>query len=278
VSPLFFPGGDIGRLAVFGTVNDLVVSGSEPLWLSLSLIIEEGMPISTIDRILDSIRAAADASHVQIVTGDTKVVPRGAADQLFITTAGIGRRLSNGPQGVASLQEGDAIIVSGPIGRHGAAILCAREKLDFDPVPASDCAPLRSALLSLLEAGLVPKAVRDATRGGVAAVLHEWAEASQLGCTIFDDKIPTTPQVRAICELLGLDALHLANEGTFVLSTSRELVARTLEHLQQFEVSASAVEIGFIRRQESTRVSIVRLSGREVPVEDPSGAPLPRIC
>lgn len=278
VSPLFFPGGDIGQLAVFGTVNDLAVSGAEPLWLSLGLIIEEGVSIRLIDQVLDSIQAAARIAEIQIVTGDTKVVPRGAADQLYINTAGIGQRVLNAPKGAASLQDGDAIIVSGPIGRHGAAILCARENLDFSPPPASDCAPLTAPLMALMRSNLTPRAIRDATRGGVAAVLHEWAEAAQLSCTVIDQEIPVSPPVRAVSELLGLDPLHLANEGTFVLATTRDDVTATLDLLHQFEVSAGAVEVGAIRRRQTAAVSIIRVSGREVPVEDPPGAPLPRIC
>lgn len=278
VSPLFFPGGDIGSLAVFGTVNDLAVSGAIPRWLSLSLIIEEGTPVSLIDQILDSIQWAAQAAQVQIVTGDTKVVPRGAADKLYISTAGIGERLRKAPHGSGALQVGDAIIISGPIGRHGAAILCARENLDFNPPPTSDCAPLTRPLVELLQTGPTPRAIRDATRGGVAAVLHEWAEASQAGCTIFDEQIPITPSVRAVCELLGLDALHLANEGTFVLATPQDNVSATLSLLHLFPESAAAREIGNVRPRGLTAVSAVRVSGREVPVEDPTGAPLPRIC
>lgn len=278
VSPLFFPGGDIGHLAVFGTVNDLAVTGARPLWLSLALIIEEGLPVSILDRVLDSIRDAANLAAVQIVTGDTKVVPRGTADQLFITTSGIGLRLPMAPPGAAALQPGDEIIVSGPIGGHGAAILCCREKFDFEPPPRSDCAPLTAPLLALINAGLSPRAVRDATRGGVAAVLHEWAAASRTSCLIVEDQIPVTPSVRAVCELLGLDAIHMANEGTFVLAAPPQQIPQTLALLRQFEVTRSAAVIGRIGPSRRSPVSYLRVSGREVPLEEPAGAPLPRIC
>lgn len=278
VTPLFFPGGDIGRLAVFGTVNDLAVSGSLPLWLSLGMIIEEGTPVALIDRVLDSIAAAATAARVQIVTGDTKVVPRGAADQLYVTTAGIGRRHPNASPGAAALQAGDVILVSGPIGCHGAAILCTREGLDFQPAPVSDCAPVAEPILALLDSGLRPRAIRDATRGGVAAILHEWAESSQSTCTIDERSIPVTPAVRAVCELLGLDPIHLANEGTFVLAAPPDEISATLEVLHRFELTRSAAVVGRIGPQKSVAVSVIRASGQEVPVEDPTGTPLPRIC
>lgn len=278
VSPLFFPGGDIGQLAVFGTSNDLAVTGARPLWLSLAFIIEEGLPLAILDRVLDSITNAASTAQVQIVTGDTKVVPRGAADQLYITTSGIGLRLPSAPTGAASLQPGDEIIVSGPIGCHGAAILCSRERFDFDPPPQSDCASLAKPLIALMEAGLSPRAVRDATRGGVAAVLYEWAEASRNSCVVVEDQIPITASVRAVCELLGLDAIHLANEGTFVLATPQHFTAPILELLRQFDVTRSATVIGRIGPAKRSPVSILRVSGREVTVDEPAGAPLPRIC
>ena len=278
VTPLFFPGGDIGRLAVFGTVNDLAVSGAVPRWLSLSLIIEEGLPWSVLDRVLDSIQAAAALAHVAIVTGDTKVVPRGAADMLFITTSGLGEVLAPAPPGPAALQPDDVLIVSGPIGCHGAAILCAREQFGFEPPPSSDCAPLTEPLIALHAARITPRAVRDATRGGVAAVLHEWAETCQLTCVVEEAAIPIDIQVRAVCELLGLDPLHLANEGTFVLATRPELVEPTLNELHQHEVSNRAAVIGRVSQRRITPVMVVRGIGREVALDEPSGAPLPRIC
>ena len=278
VTPLFFPGGDIGQLAVFGTVNDLAVSGAIPRWLSLSLIIEEGLPWSTLDRVLDSIRDASEFAGVSIVTGDTKVVPHGTADQLFITTSGIGELLVPCPVGPEDLQPEDVLIASGPIGNHGAAIFCAREQIEFNPSPKSDCAPLTATLVALHAAGIVPRAVRDATRGGVAAVLHEWSEASQLTCVIDETKIPVENEVRAVCEILGLDPLHLANEGTFVLATSPELVAATLDVLRRLDVSKRAAVIGRISARRKSPVVVVRGVGRDVPLDEPSGMPLPRIC
>lgn len=278
VTPLFFPGGDIGHLAVFGTANDLAVSGAIPKWLSLSLIIEEGLSWSVLDRVLDSIQMAALRAQVAIVTGDTKVVPRGAADKLFITTSGVGEVLAPPPAGPAALQPGDNLIVSGPIGRHGAAILCAREHFDFVPPPESDCAPLIAPLAALQAARITPRAVRDATRGGVAAVLHEWAEAAGLTCVVDEATIPMDSCVRAVCELLGLDPLHLANEGTFVLATSPDLVGPTLAALQQHDVARRATVIGRMTSRRIAPVAVIRGLGREVALDEPSGAPLPRIC
>ncbi len=278
VTPLFFPGGDIGKLAVFGTTNDLSVSGAIPRWLSLSLIIEEGLPWSVLDRVLDSIQSASAIANVTIVTGDTKVVPRGAADKLFITTSGVGEVIEPSPPGARSLQPDDVLIVSGPIGSHGAAILCAREKFDFDPLPISDCAAISQPLISLYLARFTPRAVRDATRGGVAAVLHEWADASGLTCIINESAIPVTDCVRGICELLGLDPLNFANEGTFVLATPSELVESTLEILRKHSVTNQANVIGRVKPRRDNPVLVVRGIGREVVLDEPSGSPLPRIC
>ncbi len=278
VTPLFFPGGDIGKLAIYGTVNDLAVSGATPRWLSLSLVIEEGLTWSVIDRVLDSLQAAANLAKVAIVTGDTKVVPRGAVDQIFVTTSGLGEVFPRAPIGPLGLRPDDVLIVSGPIGCHGAAVLCAREQFGFDPAPVSDCAPLTEPLAALRATQLVPRAVRDATRGGVAAVLHEWAETSGLTCVVDETSIPVTEEVRAVCELLGLDPLHLANEGTFVLATPRELVEQTLLVLRHHEVSQFATIIGRISSRRITPVTVVRALGREVALDEPSGMPLPRIC
>ncbi len=278
VTPLFFPGGDIGKLAVFGTSNDLAVSGAIPRWLSLSLIIEEGLPWSVLDRVLDSIQAAAAVAKVSIVTGDTKVVPHGAADKLFITTSGVGEIREPAPPGPRSLQPDDVLIVSGPIGCHGAAILCAREKFDFDPLPNSDCASLIQPLISLYAARLTPRAVRDATRGGAAAVLQEWADASGLTCIINESAIPVADGVRGVCELLGLDPLNFANEGTFVLATPPELVESTLNLLRQHAVTNQAAVIGRVKPRQNNPVLVVRGIGREVVLDEPSGSPLPRIC
>lgn len=279
VSPLFFPGGDIGSLAVFGTVNDLVMSGAKPLRLTLSLIIEEGFSMDTLRQLLQRIAEAADRCGVSIVCGDTKVVPSGAADGIFINTAGIGVRRSDAPSGPRSIQEGDALIVSGPIGRHGIAVLSAREQLRFSPEPESDCAPLHEAAYAL-QSRLGPqlRAMRDATRGGVAAVLHEWSGVSGKSMSIKEALIPVTGEVRGVCELLGLDPLHVANEGTFVTAVAADCEPEALEALQSIAITRQARVIGTVVASQATPVLIEGILGSRRAVDEPSGAPLPRIC
>ena len=284
VSPLFFPGGDIGRLAVFGTVNDLVVAGAQPLWISLSLIIEEGLPVAVLERILDSIADAAREASITVVTGDTKVVPRGTADGVFLNTTGIGRVIEPAPSGPQTIQPGDELVVTGPIGRHGIAILAAREQLGFSPPPETDCAALLEPVTCLREASLLSgsdssvRSMRDATRGGVTAVLHEWAQACELTLTINELHIPITPDVRGASELLGLDPLHVANEGTMLLATRSGTGQQVVEALQQSAVSAQAAIIGKARPRTLAPVTVLRMLGSEQPLDEPSGAMLPRIC
>lgn len=278
VTPLFFPGGDIGTLAVCGTVNDLAVSGARPRWLSLALIIEEGLRWETLGRVLDSIQHTADLAGVVVVTGDTKVVPRGCVDQLMITTSGLGELPGTSSPGPVSLQAGDAILISGPMGQHGAAILCARDDLGFEPSPVSDCASLHVPLMALQQAGLPVRATRDATRGGVAAVLHEWCHASGMAIDLDDHQLPVSPPVRAVCELLGLDPLFLACEGTFVAALPAAIIDPVLQALRQHDVTRAATVIGRVVPARSTPVCVRRAAGRLIPLDEPAGSPLPRIC
>lgn len=278
VSPLFFPGGDIGTLAVYGTVNDLVVSGARPRWLSLSLIIEEGLAFSILDRVIQSIADAARVAGVEIVTGDTKVVPRGAADRLFINTSGIGELLLPVPPGPAALQVGDELIVTGPIGRHGIAILACRENLGFEPPPQSDCGPLTAVADVLREIQCPVRAMRDATRGGVAAVLHEWASQAGTTMSIEEALIPVSADIRGACELLGLDPLHVPNEGTMVLAVPAEWGERTVARLRSLAVAAGATVIGKIMPRRVDAVIVRRIMGTDQPLDEPLGSPLPRIC
>lgn len=277
VSPLFFPGGDIGRLAVNGTLNDLAVSGAAPRWLTLSLIVEEGLRWETLDAVLDSVQAAASTADVAIVAGDTKVVPRGAVDGLFLNVSGIGETLEPGPSGIETAQPGDAVLVTGPIGQHGAAILCARGEYDFYPAPASDCASLAGPLERLWLSDLGVRAARDATRGGAAAVLHEWSIACGLGITVSESAIPVTAETRAVCELLGLDPIHLACEGTCLLVVPASTAEKTLDLLRDAGLSR-ACRIGDVTPPRRVPVRAIRAAGREAPIDDPAGAPLPRIC
>lgn len=279
VSPMIFPGGDIGSMAVYGTINDLAVSGAVPRWLSLALIIEEGLEISVLDSILDSIAAAAKRCDVMIVTGDTKVVPKGAADGLFINTTGIGEltgRVIAGPQ---SIQPGDVLIVSGPIGRHGIAVLSAREELALEPPPQSDSAPLHEAVACLQQNdGDSVQAIRDATRGGVSAVLHEWASECNLTMQLDESRIPITDDVRGASELLGLDPLYIANEGTMMIAVDPAAEADALAALRSIPEAHDAVAIGRVTERKISPVTIQRMLGAEQPVDEPTGAMLPRIC
>ena len=279
VSPLFFPGGDIGQLAVYGTVNDLVVAGAVPRWLSLALVLEEGLPVDVLARVLESIARAARESNVSIVTGDTKVVPRGTADGLFITTTGLGELVEPPPPGPAAIRPGDRLIVSGPIGQHGMAVLCSRESLGFDPPPRSDSASLAEPVAALRRAGVVVRALRDATRGGVAAVLHEWAAAaSGISFEVDQSRVPVSAEVRGACELLGLDPMHVANEGTFVAAVAPQAVDAALAALAAVQQTVQAADIGQAVPQAIAPVLVRRTLGSLEPLDEPAGAPLPRIC
>jgi hydrogenase expression/formation protein HypE len=277
VSPLFFPGGDIGSLAVFGTVNDLVVVGAEPICLTLSLILEEGLPFDVLDRVVASIRAACERAGVYIATGDTKVVPRGAADKMFINTTGLGYFLQPPPSGPASLQAGDEILMTGPVGQHGVAVLAAREELGFEPPPQSDCAPLIDAVAALRRSSDAVRAMRDATRGGVTSVLHEWARASQVTIVVNEEKVPVSASVRAVCELLGLDPMYVANEGTMVVAVAQGVGGRAADALKAAGYSQAAV-IGSVEPTRIVPVIVRGILGRDRPLDEPLGAPLPRIC
>lgn len=277
VKPLFFPGADIGKLAVHGTVNDLAVAGARPLYLSCALVLEEGLAVAALRRVLASMAEAASEAGVRVVTGDTKVVERGAADGMYITTAGVGVI----PPGVApsarSVEPGDALIVSGPLGDHGAAVLVARGDLRLDAPIESDSQPLHD-LVAALVAEVPVHALRDATRGGVAAVLHEWAESSDVGLHIDAASLPVRPAVRGLCEVLGLDPLHLANEGKLVAAVPGAHAARALEVVRAHPRGQGAAIIGRGRAEPRGVVTISTGFGGERVVTLPAGELLPRIC
>jgi hydrogenase expression/formation protein HypE len=278
VSPLFFPGGDIGSLAVHGTVNDLVAVGARPLWLTVGLIIEEGLPVDTLQRVLASLANAARASGLAVVAGDTKVVPRGAADKLFVNVTGLGRRRPNAQLGTQWVRPGDRLIVSGTVGDHGMAILSAREALEFQPPLTSDSAALDGLLDRLWEEDVELHFLRDPTRGGVAAVLHELCEAGDCGCFIEESAVPVAGPVRSACELLGLDPLLVANEGKMVLVVSAQDAARTVALLREHPLGRRAAEIGAIVGDRPPEVLVRGPFGMLRALDDPRGAPLPRIC
>jgi hydrogenase expression/formation protein HypE len=278
VRPLFFPGGDIGSMAVHGTVNDLAMSGARPLYLSVGFIIEEGLPMETLWRVVCSMRDAAQRCGVQIVTGDTKVVDKGKGDGLFINTTGIGvleHSLAIDPRGV---QPGDAVIVSGDLGRHGMAIMAVREGLQFDSTIESDSAPVHEPVLALLRAGIEVHCLRDLTRGGLASALNEIAEAAGVRISVEQKPIPVREDVHAACEMLGLDPLHVANEGRFVAFVAAQDAERALELLRQYAVSESSAVIGRVAEKSSPIVTLKSAIGASRILDMPSGEQLPRIC
>lgn len=278
VRPLFFPGGDIGSMAIHGTVNDLAMSGARPLHLSCAFIIEEGLPMETLWKIVCSMRAAADRCGVQIITGDTKVVDKGKGDGVFINTTGIGvmeHSLSIAPQ---SVRPGDAIIVSGDLGRHGMAIMAAREGLEFESQIESDSAPVHESVLNLLKAGIEIHCLRDLTRGGLASALNEIAEAARTRIQIEESAVPVREDVHAACEMLGLDPLHVANEGRFVAFVAEGDAVRAVEIMRHFETAVGAVQIGRVLADSEPRVLLKSRIGANRILDMPSGEQLPRIC
>ena len=286
VDPLVFPGGDIGKLAVCGTINDLAVGGAKPLYLTCSAIIEEGLPVKTLREIARSMAATAANAGVKIVTGDTKVVQKGACDKLFLNTAGVGAIREGLELGVDKAQPGDAVIVNGWLGDHGATILNARGDMALSTPIESDCA----ALHGLIEEAIGPQLpdgnataphirfFRDPTRGGVATVLNEIAEASRVGIEIFEDKTPIRPEVKGFCEILGLDPLYLANEGKIVCVVAPEQAGAVLEAMQNHPLGKNAVQIGNITDGRSGRVVMKTVFGGRRIVDMLVGEQLPRIC
>lgn len=276
VRPRVFPGGDIGRLAVFGTVNDLAMAGARPRALTLSLVIEEGLAMSELWETVCSIAGAAREAGVSIVTGDTKVVERGAADGLFVNTAGVGEIPDGRRVAPDRISAGDAVIVSGDIGRHGIAVMSARGDLGVDVDVESDCAALHEAVEALFAAGVGLVCLRDATRGGMAAALHELASASATTISLVEEQIPVRTDVRAACELLGLDAMHVACEGRFVAVLDPKHVARAIDALQHF--GTAAAHVGSVITRDVAPLQMQTRFGVRVVVDLPAGEQLPRIC
>ncbi|NJM62464.1 MAG: hydrogenase expression/formation protein HypE [Oscillatoriales cyanobacterium RU_3_3] len=278
VDPLFFPGGDIGALAVNGTVNDLAVSGAKPLYLTCSLILEEGFSVDTLRQIIASMKVAADAAGVAVVTGDTKVVHRGAADKLFINTAGIGVIRSNVTCSAASLQPGDAILINGEIGNHGAAILIARGELALETDITSDCQPLNGLVDAILAVCPEVRAMRDATRGGLATVLNEFAQSSGVGIHLQEDAIPVREEVNGMCELLGLDPLYLANEGKLIVAVPPEKADAVVAAMRDRPEGRNTCQIGTVVESPPGIVVLQTRFGTGRIVDLLVGEQLPRIC
>ncbi|MEV5976673.1 hydrogenase expression/formation protein HypE [Streptomyces sp. NPDC052114] len=278
VSPLAFPGGDIGSLAVYGTVNDLAMRGALPLALTLAVIAEEGLPLAELRSVLDSAGTAAREAGVPVVTGDTKVVGRGAVDRLFLNTTGIGRRVPGLSPSAAGARPGDAVLLSGPIGLHGTAVLSTREGLGFETDIASDSRPLHRLVRALAPCGGAVHALRDPTRGGLAAALNEIAHAAGVGVEIDEGALPIPPAVAAACDLLGLDPLVVANEGCLVAFVSADVADTALAALRARPEGAGAVRIGHCTAAPPARVELRTLIGARRIVDLPLGEQLPRIC
>jgi hydrogenase expression/formation protein HypE len=279
VHPVFFPGGNIGDLAVNGTVNDLAMMGARPLWLSVGLILEEGFSRKELKEILNSMRVAADIAGVQIVTGDTKVVPRGKADRIFINTSGIGIVEHNLVITGANAQIGDSIIVSGTIGDHGIAVMASREGLELETSIQSDSAALNSLVLELVAAlGGKLHVLRDPTRGGVATTLKEIAVQSAVDLMLQEDALPVKDAVKGVCSILGLDPLYVANEGKMLLFVAPEATTAAMTLLQAHPLGADAAIIGTVSTLGKGKVAIATVSGGIRGVEMLSGEQLPRIC
>jgi hydrogenase expression/formation protein HypE len=278
VQPLFFPGGDIGTLAVYGTVNDLAMCGARPLYMSAGFILEEGLPMSTLWRVVQSMKASAAHAGIRLVTGDTKVVSRGKGDGIFINTSGIGAIETNHPISPSSIKPGDAVLLSGDIGRHGIAIMAMREGLEFESAVVSDCADLSGIVRSLLASGAEVHCLRDLTRGGLGSALIEIAESSHLNFELDETGIPILEDIRGACEILGLDPLYVANEGRFVCFVPAREADCALERLRAHPLGEQACMIGTVTEDPPGLVTMKNRIGTSRIVDMPSGEQLPRIC
>ena len=277
VSPLFFKGGNIGKLAIAGTVNDLSMMGARPKYLTCAFMIEEGFEYEKLEEIVISMRDEMAKSGVKIVAGDTKVVPKGGVDGVFINTAGVGEVLKEGISAHA-LRQGDAIIVTNEVGNHGACILAMREELELQSDLKTDCASLWKSVEALIDADIEIHALRDATRGGVSAVLNEWAQTSNVGIHVREADIPVANEVKGMCELLGFEPYEFANEGTMLIALPQSEVAKALEVLKRFEETSKRALIGDVDDRFEGRVVLQTPWGSERFLEPPKGELLPRIC
>jgi hydrogenase expression/formation protein HypE len=278
VTPLFFPGGDIGTLAVCGTVNDVAMMGGVPQALSVAFVLEEGLPLADFHHILCSMEATAKQAGVRVVTGDTKVVGRGQCDGIYVNTSGIGVVPAGRDLGAHRIAAGDVVLVSGPVGDHGTAILTARAGLGVQTQLKSDCAPLNGLVEALLASGADVKALRDPTRGGLAAVLNEYAVAARVGIRLDDGAVPVRGEVAGVCEMLGLDPLHMACEGRLVAIVAAGDADRALAAMQGHEHGGGAARIGAVNDRHAGVVTMATALGVERVLDMPLGEQLPRIC
>lgn len=278
VKPLFFPGGDIGSLAVHGTVNDLAMGGAQPLYLSAAFIIEESFPIAELRRVVESLQRAAAAAGVQVVTGDTKVVEKGSGDGLFINTSGLGVVAAGVTLSAGQARPGDRVLLSGPIGDHGIAILAQREGLEFEGAIQSDSAPLHTLVAAMLAASREIRCLRDPTRGGLSSTLNEFAAQAQVGIEVDERAIPVRDAVKGACELLGLDPLYVANEGKLVAIVAPADADRVLHAMRQHPLGQEAQIIGAVSAEHPRLVTMRTVIGPTRVVDLLSGDQLPRIC
>lgn len=278
VKPLFFPGGDIGSLAVCGTVNDVAVCGARPLYIAATFILEEGFPLADLDRIVASMAEAAREAGVLVVTGDTKVVEKGHGDGIYITTTGIGEKLTDRSISGRAARPGDRILISGTMGDHGTAILSQRENMSFGTTIESDSAPLNRMVEAILKAAPNTHVLRDPTRGGLATTLNEIAVQSSVGMVLDESKIPVRPEVAAACEFLGLDPLYVANEGKLIAIVPENEVDAALAAMRSDPYGANAAEIGVVTEENAGRVEMTTLMGGRRNVDWLEGEQLPRIC
>ncbi len=276
VRPRFFPGGDIGSLAVNGTVNDLAMCGAEPLFLSVGLVLEEGLPLEELRRVVASMGEAADAAGVRLVTGDTKVVERGHCDGLYINTSGVGVVRAAQPVHALEARPGDAVLLSGDVARHGMAIMALREGFEFETPIESDCAPVARPVRALLDSGVPVHCLRDLTRGGLATAMIEIARTASLRIRLESTAVPVSETVRGACEILGLDPLYVANEGRFIAFVPQARAQRALAVLQSFDAGAALV--GVVEAGEEPGTVYMPTLGGARPLDLPSGEQLPRIC
>ena len=277
VSPLFFNGANIGKLAICGTCNDLAMMGAKPKYLTCSVIIEEGFEVELLHKIVASMKEELAKNEAIIVSGDTKVVPKGSVDKIFINTTGIGEILYKGISS-NNITQNDLILVNRDIGTHGATIFASREGMDMNSNLKSDCASLYPQVKALIDSGVKITALRDATRGGVSAVLNEWAKQSNVCIEVDEEKIPVCDEVKGICEMLGFEATNLANEGTFVLAIDKEDAAKAIEVLHTFSEASNACIIGCVTQQYSQKVVLNSSWGTKRFLDTPTGELLPRIC
>ena len=278
VKPMFFPGGDIGSLAVNGTVNDLAMCGARPRFLSCAFILEEGLEMDVVTRVVASMTQAATVADVTLVTGDTKVVDRGKGDGLYVTTAGVGLIEHERIVAPMSIREGDVVLLSGDLGRHGMAVMAAREGLEFESRIESDCAPVAAPVLAMLDAGVDVHCLRDLTRGGLASAVVEIAQASGLHMHLHENALPVREDVRGACEILGFDPIYVANEGRFIAVVPERDAERAIGILRSHDVSAGAVLIGAVSGRPGGLVTLRSHIGVSRVVDMLSGEQLPRIC